>query len=161
MRLKYDINYLSTKEVSKQWRVSTRTVAKYCRKGELPKVYKDKKTKVWKIPENTVKPLSKKEIKEVLLIIFKIHNYYTVDSEYIKNIITDLPKIEPALLYLEENGYIIFKENKTKIRYIIVTDKGYSVLGSGIEVNIEISSTLELISSIIRFIAIINGEVGM
>jgi hypothetical protein len=157
MKLKYDINYLSTKEVADQWGVSTRTVAKYCRNGELTKVFKDPKTHVWKIPENTVKPLSKAEIKEVLLIIFKIHNYFVVDESYVIKIINELPKISPALKYLESKGYITFKDNFEDINHAVVTGKGYSVLCSGIQITIEVSSTIDLISSVVRFIAVVSS----
>lgn len=69
MKLKYEPKYFTTKEAAIQWKVTPRTVAKYCQKGLPPKAVK--KSGVWNIPENSIKPFSKREVDNA--IIMNIH----------------------------------------------------------------------------------------
>lgn len=159
MKLKYELKYFTTKEAAIQWKVTPRTVAKYCRKGLLPKAFK--RSNVWYIPENSIKPLSKREIDNAIIMIFKFYNEMGLEEGKLSDEVQKhLPEIYPALVYLEQLGYIHQVKDIDKdidIRNILITDKGYQTIGKKIEIIIEVPEMIELITSIIKAISVLRS----
>jgi len=156
MDFKYDEKYYNTKKVSEKWGVTRRTVTKYCKNGQIPKAYKDSSTRTWKIPANTIKPLTKKETKEMLFLITKLHSYLILDNYNTTKGLKSLEDISPALTYLEFFGFIKFKNNIHKVTNVIITDKGYQTMQNGITINIEVSSTIDCITSILKLVVVLG-----
>lgn len=57
-----DMRYFSVAEVAKKWNISERSVRNYCAQGRVNGAFLTGKT--WNIPENTEKPMRKKQKKE-------------------------------------------------------------------------------------------------
>ncbi len=153
MNLKYDISYLSTKEAAERWAIKPTTVAKYCRENKIPKAFKDKTTKQWKIPADSIKPLTKTELNQVLIYILKMINYSKIDLTIIDEF-EQKETILSTLNYLEVFGYIYFFDNIRDFHNIIITDKGYEQLkerSSGL-IKIEVDSVLDVLKSIIEIV---------
>lgn len=158
MNFKYDIEYFDTNIASEKWGLSSRTVAKYCRSNLIPKAYKDTKSKIWRIPVNSIKPLNKSELKELLFLISKIHNYLSLDKDYMIKELESLDDISPALNYLENFGFVQFKDNVNRVTHVMITEKGYSTMNEGKTISIEVSSIIDLISSILRLVSVLGAH---
>lgn len=57
------MKYLSVSEISKKWNISNRSVRNYCAHGQIPGAVLE--GKIWKIPENSVKPARKQRAGKV------------------------------------------------------------------------------------------------
>ena len=56
------MKYLSVKEIAEIWKVSERSVRNYCSTGKIPGAVLD--GKIWKIPDDAIKPVRKNEQKK-------------------------------------------------------------------------------------------------
>ena len=108
------MKYLNTKQISKKWNISQRSVRLYCQSGRVSDAYFD--NGVWYIPENAKKPnrilrKRKRSITNVLIdqknnkISGSIYNKLQVDFAYNSN------HIEGSKLSFEQTQYIF--ETKT------------------------------------------------
>jgi len=150
MKIKFNEQYVNTKVISETWGISQRKVTKYCREKLIPKAYKDKKSKTWQIPYNSIKPLENKELIQLLFLMLKIQNYLVIDSNYINEAQKSFQDMSPAIKYLENFGYIRFKDNDNKLNNIIFTDKSYDAINRGRTITINSKEIFQIISSVIQ-----------
>lgn len=96
--------YMDTKAAAGLWGVTSRTVAAYCKAGEIPGSFKDSGGK-WCVPIEAVKPLSKAELKRILILSLQLQNNpdYDIDYEVLGVDPEELPQI---YVYLAERGYV-------------------------------------------------------
>lgn len=57
---RYDMNYLTTLEMSEKWGISARRIALLCEQGRIAGVVK--KGKTWLIPKESEKPADKRKL---------------------------------------------------------------------------------------------------
>ena len=120
------MKYLSVKEVASKWRLTDRSVRKYCEDGKIPGAFIE--GKVWRVPEDSKKPLRKKRksnSKKTLLEILKdqkksrlsggIYHKIQIDLTYNSN------HIEGSCLSHDQTRYI-FETNT-----IGITDESLNV----------------------------------
>ena len=148
------MKYLSVQEVALKWGLSESQVSKYCRNNIIPRAYKEKSK--WKIPDDSCKPLHPKEIKQVLIGIVKMQN-----SVICTNSTSDISsetesKMKIVCDFLGEKGYILQDNNvpeKHFIKKILITEKGYYLLCSGITININIDDVSSLFTKVLSIAA--------
>jgi len=157
MNFEYDEQYVNTKEMSEIWKIDKKKIEKYCRNNLIPRAYKDSKSRRWRIPSNSTKPLDNDELLKLIFLILKIQNYLIIDSNYINKESKTFDDMLPALKYLELSGYIKFKNNVNKFNNIIFTDKSYSAINKGKTILVNTSSIIDIISGVLK-IALTLGE---
>lgn len=156
MKLRSPIEYKSTKETAQKWGVSVKLVTKYCREEKIPRAFKDPKTRKWLIPVNAIKPLNKKEVKEAIYYLLRIQNSMRMDEKATKDAISKID-FTGVYTYLIQYGYITFKTQSRNIDTLLFTDKGFSVLTSGISIQIEFRSIIQIVAAFATIINAIGG----
>ncbi len=99
------MSYLSIKEIAEKWRISERRIMRLCQENRIDGAVKN--GKVWRIPEETKKPLDKRS---------KISTYINVERRVIvANVNTEIGY--DLLPLLKKEGYIVegICEEKSKI----------------------------------------------
>lgn len=156
MKLKSPIDYKSTKEIAQKWGVSVKLVTRYCREDKIPRAFKDSKTRKWLIPVNAIKPLNKKDIKESLYLLLRIQNSMRMDKKATKEAILGID-FTGVYTYLIQYGYITFKTQNRTIDTVLFTDKGFSAMTSGISIQIEFKSIVQIVAAFATIIHTIGG----
>lgn len=119
---------MTTKEFSRVWNISEKTVRKWCKTGMIEGAYKDTK-KHWIIPDGSVRPLKEIEIRQVLLAIILYKNgSCRFDCTHLG---IPLGKNQNLLLYLREKSFItgdISEEIDIALQKICITNAGFKIL---------------------------------
>ena len=122
-------NDMDTKIAAKRWGVTAGTVAKYCAAGLVPGAVKIKK--VWKIPYNSIKPLTLDNIVKLLRLVNTLKHYPNLDIDYDHTGLSDA-NIVKVFQYLVSIGMIQqfdLKEPSEKIPYILkLTQRGLDII---------------------------------
>ena len=117
--------YISTKQAATIWNVKPRTVANYCNKNKIKDTIKNGSGK-WCIPLNAIKPLSEKDIHQLLVLTLQLKNNpnLPVDYSLFDFDLSNLRAVYDNLVYWE----YIFPydiEDEKRIPYdIILTQRG-------------------------------------
>jgi hypothetical protein len=74
------ISDLDTKTFATKWNVKPRTVANYCANGFIPGAIKERG--VWKIPSNSIKPLSPDNVLQILRLVNTLKHYPDIEIDY-------------------------------------------------------------------------------
>jgi hypothetical protein len=131
--LKKKVEYINTEIAANIFGVNKKTVAKYCRTGQIKGCIKGADNK-WLIPANAIKPLTTNQIKTVLQSIIYVKNNPKQNTNTILSG-DNARGVELTCQYLFDHGYIeAYKKNKNyevKIAKIRLTDKGMDLAMSG------------------------------
>lgn len=97
------ISDIDTKTAAKKWGVTANTVAKYCADGLVPGAVKIKKA--WKIPYDSIKPLTLDNIFKLLRLVDTLKHYPELDIDYEQTGLLDI-NIERVFRYLVLLGMV-------------------------------------------------------
>lgn len=120
--------YISSKEISKIWNLSQKTVAKYCRDKRIKDCIKGPHGQ-WYIFVETVKPLSDSEIHRLLFLTLQLKNNPSLEIDW-STFGFDLSYIGMIYSNLVGEGYLKPFEckDKTRIPYeVTLTQKGFEL----------------------------------
>jgi hypothetical protein len=122
--------YMDTKTAASLFDVSKSTVTRYCREGRIPDAFLNEKS-VWRIPINSIKPLTDTEIQRVLFLTLQLKNDPTLRIDFEALGISD-EQLPHVYQYLLKTGYIRYpKKDILPLRLpyeVILTQKGFDLL---------------------------------
>lgn len=143
------MRYFTVKEAADIWGIAESTIRRYCRNKSIPRAYKDKN--MWKIPDGSYKPLEKKKVKQVLIDIVRYQNQIICGIKGVEIYNSKSDEMQDICGYLVEQGYVdLSKTNLEReiIYRIFLTEKGYYLLYSGVNVNIKIDDITNVLSNL-------------
>ena len=126
------MDFTSTKQASEIWDVKSRTIAKYCAEGKIPGAEKIRGQ--WKIPVDSIRPLSDGAIERLLRITLTLKNNPAHTIDYAS---AGIPKEMVAYAYghLARRHYIEAVDSSVEIERIpyeaVLTDRGMDFLLGG------------------------------
>lgn len=126
---------IDTKIAAERWNVKPGTVAKYCKDGLIPGALKVNNT--WKIPSDSIKPLSQDDVAKILRLVNTLKHYrdievdndaagladknvlrifrYLVDIGMIQSFDAEIPTESlPYKLYLTQRGLELITQSAKK-----------------------------------------------
>jgi hypothetical protein len=124
--------YMLTSEAAKMWGIKPATVSLYCRDGMIPDSFKNVDNNWW-IPVSAIRPLSKAQIKKILLLTIQLTYNLTYQMDY-RAYGVNIEGIKLVYNHLAKLGYIrkLDKDiNATRIPYEAkLTQKGIEIVAS-------------------------------
>lgn len=120
--------YANTKIIADTWGLKRKTIAQYCREGRIKKAIKVS-NRLWYIPTDEVKPLSKEEVHNLLVLTIQLKNKPSlpIDWSLFKY---DTESISAIYNHLVEREFIepfSITDNKRIPYEIVLTQKGLDI----------------------------------
>jgi len=122
------MRFYETRIVAEKWCINRRTVSSYCRSGKLGLCVKEKGK--WYISEQEIKPLSDKQIYEMLKIIIILKNDPARRFDFSLAEIKE-KDMKSIFRWLQRNGYIFdyYDIPLSRLPYdVMLTEKGLKLL---------------------------------
>jgi hypothetical protein len=101
------------------------------------------------IPSDTLKPLSLKDERYALRLIQEIENSFKLDYDKTNQYILDFKGLHELLRYLEQSGFVYFKNNVVSFETLILTEKGMDRMSNKILITIDVSKILPIIGALV------------
>jgi hypothetical protein len=139
------VRYMSTTCAAELWEMSQRAVASACKEGLIPNANKDTSGK-WIIPVDARKPLSKKEVRLVLIGILNLKNR----KEHIEVVSPETRKVCDYLV-----GVNMIEDNYRDSNFpeaVVLTDKGMRLAIEGNKI-----SDTNWVTDVCQFIQVITN----
>lgn len=153
--------YMSAKAAADLWGLSPRTVSNYCKNNRI--INKIKPNGYWYIWIDEIKPLSIREVRQLLVLSLQLKNNPSFEIDWsLFNF--DYSAIETIYRNLADQGYIkeFHIEDKKRIPYeVVLTSKGFNIATNmSKEKSTDFSSNLKQWLSVVLNVAGLIGQVA-
>ena len=123
---------MTTQEAAELWDLSQYTVSKYCKEGKIPDAVKI--SGKWRIPKNSVRPVTDKDLRKILFLTLQLKNNpeYEIDYDVLGLEGTNIKKVYDYLHSLKLIEKLPEGIPVHKIPYkAVLTKRGMSIIENG------------------------------